>query len=54
MLPYPATKLKAVQFGQHEVQDEECRSIRLGVRDKIVWPRRAVYPETARLQVMRD
>jgi hypothetical protein len=50
----PVTKLKAVPFGQHEVQDEKCRSISLGVRDKIVWPRRAVYSETAGLQVMRD
>jgi len=53
MRPYTAAKFKSVPLWKHKVEDEECRSIFLGIGNQTVGPRRAVYSETARLQQVR-
>lgn len=54
MPPDAAAKLKSVDLGQHQVQDEEGWPVFLCVCDQILRPRWPVCAETAGVQMMRD
>jgi len=51
---YPATNFKAVHFGEHKINDEECGRLSLGIRNEICCPIRTVNSEAAGLQVVCD